>query len=163
MQYVRIPQERVNVLIGEGGQTKKDIEARTRCKISIAEGEVCVDGEALDEWVGKDVVHAIGRGFNPERAFSLLKEGNVLELIEIDEYAGTPKAMERLRGRIIGENGRTRRFIERASGALMSVYGKTVGLIGPYDSVAKAKEAVLMLLGGSRHASVYRFLEKKRG
>jgi len=162
MQYVRIPHERVSVLIGEGGKTKSDLEKRTRCKITISDGEVSTEGEAVDEWVCKDIVHAIGRGFSPEKALGLLKEGHVLEFIDMSDYAPTDKAMERLRGRIIGESGRARKFIERASGAMVSVYGKTVGLIGPYDSVASAKEAVSMLLEGSRHATVYRKLEKRR-
>ncbi|MFH0862309.1 MAG: KH domain-containing protein [Candidatus Altiarchaeota archaeon] len=161
MQFVRIPEERVRVLIGEAGSTKKAIENRTKCRISLAEGEVSVEGEALDEWVAKDVIHAIGRGFNPEKAMFLLKDGFILDFIELAEYANTPKARERIKGRIIGEDGRTRKFIEKNAGAMVSVYGKTVAFIGPFDSVALAKEAVTMLCTGSRHAGVYRFIEKK--
>jgi len=162
MQYIRIPEERMRVLIGAKGATKKEIEKKTKCKINVSEGEITVEGEALDEWVGKDVVHAIGRGFSPEKAAFLLKDGFVFEMIELGDYANTPSSMERLRGRVIGERGRTRKFIERTTGCMLSVYGKTVGFIGSYDGVALAKEAVSMLLAGSRHGSVYRMLEKKR-
>jgi ribosomal RNA assembly protein len=162
MQYIRIPEERVRVLIGSEGATKKDLEKRTKCAINISEGEVSVEGDSLEEWVAKDIVHAIGRGFSPEKALYLLKEGTVFEFIDLSDYAKTPASMGRLRGRIIGENGRAKKFIERNTGVLMSVYGKTVGFIGPYDGVARAKEAVSMILEGSRHGSVYKFLEKKR-
>ncbi|MFH1054795.1 MAG: KH domain-containing protein [Candidatus Altiarchaeota archaeon] len=163
MQYVKIPAERVSVLIGSQGSTKTLVEGRTKCSISIADGEVTVEGEPLEEWVGKDVVHAIGRGFNPEKALMLLKDGFVLDFVEIGDFADTPNSRERLKGRIIGESGRTRKFIERTTGAMVCVYGKTVGFIGSFDSVALAKEATGRLLTGSRHASVYRFLEKEKG
>jgi ribosomal RNA assembly protein len=160
MQYVRIPGERVSALIGKGGATKKRIEERTKCRITVAEGEVSVEGQALDEWVGKDVVHAIGRGFNPDKALMLLKDGYVLDFIELKDYANTPKSMERLRGRVIGENGRTRRFIERNTGAMLCVYGKTIALIGAADAVALAKDALSMLLSGSKHATVYHLIDR---
>jgi ribosomal RNA assembly protein len=161
MQFIRIPEERVRILIGESGVTKKMLEERTKCKVDVSDGEVSVEGEALEEWVAKDVVHAIGRGFSPDRALMLLNEGYVLDFVELEEFATTPKAKERIRGRLIGENGRTRKFIERNSGALMSVYGKTAAFIGPFDGVAVAKEAATMLASGARHAGVYRFIEKK--
>jgi ribosomal RNA assembly protein len=162
MQYIRIPDERVSVLIGEGGETKKLLESLTKCKIAVAEGEVSVEGEALEEWLAKDVVHAIGRGFNPEKSLFLLKDGNVFEYVDLSDFANTPKSLARMRGRIIGERGRTRKFIEQNTGAMLSVYGKTVGFIGSFDSVAVAKEAISMLVGGSRHGSVYKFLEKRK-
>ena len=161
MQFVRIPHERVSVLIGEEGSTKREVERRSRCRVNISDGEVSVEGAPLDEWVAKDVVYAIGRGFSPDKALLLLGDGYVFDFIDLSDYANTPKSMERIKGRIIGENGRTRKYIERNTGALVSVYGKTVAFIGSFDSVALAKEACVMLSSGSRHATVYRFIEKK--
>jgi len=160
MQSVRIPEDRVSVLIGTKGKTKARLEERTGCRIQVADGEVSVEGESMDEWVAKDIVHAIGRGFNPEKALMLKQDGYVFEMLDLSEYAHTQKSKMRLRGRIIGEKGRTRRFIERSTGVMMSVYGKTVSFIGPYDSVNLAREAITMLVSGSRHGTVYRFLEK---
>ena len=163
MQYVRIPEERVKVLIGTEGKTKRLLESRTKCKITIEGNEVSVDGAAADEWIAKDVVHAVGRGFNPEKALLLLNENYTFMLVELDDFTTTAKSLETKRGRIIGENGRTRRFIERTSGAFVSVYGKTVGILGSFEEVEIAKEGVSVLLSGSTHSSVYRFLEKQRG
>ena len=163
MQYIRIPEERVNVIIGSGGETKRLLESRTKCKISVEGNEVSVEGEPMKEWVCKDVVSAIGRGFNPEKALLLLKDDYALNIVDLDDFSKTPKVLETKRGRIIGEAGRTRKFIERTSGAFLSVYGKTVGIIGSFDEVELAKEAVLMLLSGSKHSTVYRFLERERG
>lgn len=163
MQSIRIPEERLSVLIGSKGSTKRLIEERTKCRISIDEGEVFIEGEGLEEWIAKDIVHAIGRGFNPEKALMLLQDGYVFELLDLSDYGHTPNSKERLKGRIIGEKGRTRRFFETHTQAMISVYGKTVGFIGAYDSVTMAKQAVTMLLSGSRHGAVYRFLQKHSG
>lgn len=161
MQFIRIPEDRVSVLIGSGGETKRAIEQRTKCKLEISETEVSIEGDAMDEWIAKDIVHAIGRGFNPDKAMVLANDGYVFELMDLSEFGSTPASRSRIKGRLIGANGRARRFIEQHSGALMSVYGKTVALIGPFDSVAVAKEAVSMILGGARHSAVYRMLEKR--
>ena len=44
----------------------------------------------------------------------------------------------------------------------MAIYGKTVSLIGEMDNIMIAKEAIEMILKGSRHKSVYSFLERKK-
>jgi ribosomal RNA assembly protein len=160
MDYVRIPEERLPVLIGEGGAVKKQIEERTDSKLIIEENTVTVEGEGIGAWKAKDVVLAIGRGFSPDKALMLLNDDYVIEVIQLKEYGSGEKTWKRLKGRVIGEKGRTRRFIEKNTGAMLSVYGKTVSLIGSYDEVAVAREAVAMLLGGSQHGAVRRFLEK---
>ena len=70
--------------------------------------------------------------------------------------------MARYKGRIIGKNGKTRELITELAEVDMAVYGKTVSLIGEMDNVMVAKEAVEMLLNGSRHKTVYAFLENKK-
>jgi ribosomal RNA assembly protein len=162
MEFIRIPEDRVSILIGEGGKTKRSIEKKTNCKLTINDGEVSIEGEGLDEWLAKDVIHAIGRGFSPEKAKFILQDDMVFESIDISDYANTKQAMNRLRGRIIGEKGRSRSFIEKNTGAMVSIYGKTASFIGPFEAVETAKKAVDMLCNGSRHGSVYRFLEKSR-
>ena len=63
-------------------------------------------------------------------------------------------------GRVIGRKGTTRHIIERETGAKITVYGKTVAIIGNDESAWKAKEAVEELLSGRTHGFVYRRLLK---
>ncbi len=116
----------------------------------------------MGEWIGKDIILAIGRGFNPEIALRLLDDEITLEIIKLRDFVNTERAMVTKKGRIIGEKGRTKRRIEDLTGTYLSIYGKSIGIIGSYDDVALAKEAILRLIHGSRHSSVYRFLEKDR-
>jgi ribosomal RNA assembly protein len=165
--HVRIPRERIGVLIGPDGSVKQEIERRSGIKLRIDSetGEVRIEGEGnpLGVLQAREVVRAIGRGFSPQRALRLFQEDQYLDIIDIRDFAGdSEKALRRIKGRVIGERGRTRETIERLTGTYVSVYGKTVALIGSPEELRIARAAVEMLLRGSQHSSVYRFLERKK-
>jgi ribosomal RNA assembly protein len=165
--FVRIPKERIGVAIGPNGETKREIERRSGTKLIFDSetGSVQVDpGEdPIGSLKAQEVLKAIARGFSSERAFRLFDDENFLEVTDIRDYAGdSEKAISRLRGRIIGEKGKTRYTIESATGAYLSVYGKTVAAIGTAEQLAVVREAIGMLLSGREHSTVYRFLERKR-
>jgi len=161
----RIPQERVAVLIGTKGEKKREIEKNTKTKIEVdsKEGDITISGEdSLGLYVCREIVTAIGRGFNPEIAHLLLKPDYVLEMLNIKDYAKSKDSEIRLKGRVIGKEGKSRRLIEELSECYITVYGKTISLIGEGESVFLAKRAIELLLKGSEHSTVYKFLEKKR-
>jgi len=163
MTYIRIPRDRVAILIGKKGSTRREIEKRTSCELVIDDGSVEIHGEGMGAWIAKDIVQAIARGFNPELALKLLGDEFTFELIRLEEFTGSEKELRRKKGRVIGEKGKAQRVIEDLTETDMTVYGKTISIIGPYDGVHLAKEAIVRLLGGARHSSVYRFLENARG
>jgi ribosomal RNA assembly protein len=169
-EYLKIPRERVGVLIGHQGSTKELIEKTTTTiidvdsetgNISISPTEATED--PLSVWKARHITKAIGRGFNPEIALKLIDDEYLLDIINLPDYLGkSKKAILRQKGRIIGKDGRTRDIITEMTGVEMSVYGKTVALIGDMEHLHIAREAVEMILKGSRHKSIYGFLEKKR-
>lgn len=112
----------------------------------------------------QEVVTAIGRGFSPGRAFSLIRDDETsLKVIDLHDVIGrSPSDLKRLKGRIIGEGGKTRQLIEELSEAWVSVYGHTVSIIGNAEQVDIASEAINLLLRGSQHRTVYHFLQRKR-
>lgn len=168
MLYTRIPMERVGVLIGPEGSTKKVLEEVTGARVLVnsQEGEVTIDeSQCEDPSLGmmvQDVVQAIGRGFSEEKALSLLNDETFLRMYDIKDYTRSRNRIVQLKGRLIGKRGRTRELIEELTGAKLSVYGHTVGVIGTLPQLDISCRAVEMLLQGSEHASVYRFLEKSR-
>jgi len=162
---LKIPQERVAVLIGKDGETKKEIETLSKSELDISkEGDVTISGDdGLQLYTTREIVRAIARGFNPKIALLLLKTDYALEIIDMKEIAGKSKnTMQRLKGRVIGKGGKSREEIERLSNTNISVYGKTIGIIGESIQVSLARQAVAMLLQGSMHKTVFRFLEKKK-
>ncbi len=163
---LKIPKERVAVLIGADGETKKYLEkeTKTRLQIDSKEGDVFLYGtDALGLYTAREIIIAIGRGFNPEIAKLLLKPDYVFEIIHLQEHVGKSKNdLLRLKGRVIGQQGKSRRIIEELTDAYVCVFGKTISIIGSADQTLMAKRAVEMLLEGSSHANVYKWLEKKR-
>ena len=169
--FIKIPKDRVGVVIGPEGRTKKSIED----KLSV---ELQIDGEAGDVNIlmkegatdpsmlfsAKDVVTALGRGFSPEHAFRLVRdEDAVLDVLDLRAAFGKSEAdIKRVKGRIIGMNGKTRGIIEELTGTNVAVYGHTVAIIGTIDQLQVAREAIEMLIRGSMHGTVYRFLHRKR-
>lgn len=169
MQYLRLPKERVGVLIGRKGETKQEIEERTGVTIDIDSetGEIALNTETAKEPVLGlkviEVVRAIGRGFSPEHAFRLFHEDVYLRGFDIRDYSGkSPKHIRRLRARLIGSKGKTRRLIEELTNTNISIYGNTIYIIGDLEEMGVAESAVDMLLSGSEHAAVYHFMENKR-
>ena len=167
--YARIPEDRIGVLIGPGGRTKREIRARTATEIDVdaEDGEVRISGADADP-VGamkaRDIVVAIGRGFSPERALRLLKDNAFLSVLDIKFTTGKREkaALRRIRARAIGTRGRARSRIEELSGCSMSVYGSTIALIGEEEQLERATRAVELLLKGSEHTTVFHFLARAR-
>ena len=163
--YLKIPQNRVGALIGTNGDVKKSIEKLTGTILDIDsdDGTVYITPredmeDPLGVWNANHIVKAIARGFNPEVAMKLIHDDIYLEIMKLPLYIGkSKKALARYKGRIIGKNGKTRELITELAEVDMAVYGKTVSFIGEMENVLVAKEAVEMILNGSRHKSVYAF------
>ena len=167
-QVVRIPVERVGAVIGKEGGTKRFLENEmgVTLKVDGKEGVVTVKSEKAlktDPFSATRVIEAIGRGFSPQRARRLLDEGTALEVIDLRNYAGrSVNSLERIRGRVIGLKGKSRRVIEELTACHISVYGRTVAIIGEASEVQLASEAVRSLATGSQHKTVYNSLQKAR-
>jgi ribosomal RNA assembly protein len=169
MRVIKMARERLGVLIGTDGETKSQIEERTGVKLNIDSetGDVSMDTESAEDPVMAlkvtDIVNAIAVGFSPERAFRLFGDDIYFASFDIRDYVGkNPKHVQRIRARMIGSDGKTRRIIEDLSGADLSIHRNYVGVIGDITEIEIAKNSVDMVLNGSEHSSVYRYLENKR-
>lgn len=119
--------------------------------------------DALNAIIGKNAAEAIGRGFEPSVAKLLFKENFSFEQLYLADYGHKrSNHMKRIKGVVIGEKGKAKNIIEKRTNTKISIYGKTVSIIGETENVLKARKAVEMLLTGRRHATAYRFLEKHR-
>jgi ribosomal RNA assembly protein len=164
---IKIPKERIGALIGKGGRVKQQIEKRCGVKIEIDSetGDTMImdhkSADHLEAFRAVEAITAISRGFSPERAYRLFDDDELIfQQIDLRDYTGkSPNALERIKGRVIGEGGKARRMIEELSGAYISVYGHTVCLIGNFREVKLATDAIAMLAKGSMHKTVYNMLQ----
>ena len=166
-QEVKIPNDRIGAIIGKGGETRKHLAKVLNVSLDVDSQtgivEITNEDDALAEIRSMEVIKAIGRGFSPERAKKLLEdEDMVLDIIDVTDVADTPDKLARIRGRIIGRDGKAREQIENMTGTSISVYGKTVAIIGLPEQMSDAHTAVSMLISGSEHTTVFSYLDRKR-
>ena len=161
MSEIKIPEVRVAILVGKKGEIKRRIESKTNTQLEISkEGDVTIEGESMNVYVAELIVKAIGRGFNPNIALKLLNENNALDIIDIKEnIGGSEKKFKRIKGRLIGTQGRAWKMLEKKTNTDVSIFGKTISIIGKIEDVDIARRAFEKLLGGSPHGKVYKFIE----
>jgi len=162
---LKVPKARVAIIIGNKGETKREISSLFNVKLAVDsdDGDVFISGkDSLRVYVASEVIKAIARGFNPDIAKLLSKSDYILDIIRIDDFAKNKNAVQRLKGRIIGLKGKSRSTIEQLSETNISDYGKTVAIIGENENVTMAKRAIESLLEGSMHSSIFKWMEKER-
>jgi len=167
--YVNVSPDRIGVIIGNRGRVKREIEERTGVKLIVDSSSSSVTIEldtSKSDFVNllkaKNIIMAISYGFSPEKAFRLLDEDQILDIIDLTQYGDSKNSLARIKGRIIGERGKTRRIIEEYTGVYLSIYDNYVAIIGDYEHAVVARHAVQMLANGAQHRTVYNYLQRER-
>ena len=164
MEQLKIPKQRVPMLVGTKGATKRKIQKLTSTKIKVnsEDGDVFIEGEPINQFNCLNIIKAIGRGFNPDIALKLLNEEYTLEIVPIEEFSRNKRDLIRIRSRLIGTEGKARTNIESMTDTNIVIYGKTVGIIGKITDVMLARQGIINLLQGAKHGNVYSYIEKQK-
>ena len=156
---VMVPKDRIGVI--KSKDTIDRFEKKLDIKISLVDNMVEIEAEdGLSLYQGKTIIKAIARGFAPVKAERLLEEEVQLEVLDLGHF--TENKLKVIKARIIGKEGSMREEIEMGSGTYVSVYGKTVSLIGTYEQIKIAKDAINMIIDGAMLPTVKRFLMKSK-
>ena len=168
----RVPKDRIAVLIGAKGQTRRDLQEAAGCKkisIDSTSGDIDViwgepgTYDPVKAFKLPDVIKAVGRGMAPKRAIQLLQDDWFFEMVDLREHVGKRSNQQRrIRARIIGSEGKIRKMIEQHTNTEISIYNSTVVLVGEETGLASARQAIEMLASGSEHGTVIKYLEKER-
>ncbi|OPY29730.1 MAG: polynucleotide phosphorylase/polyadenylase [Methanocella sp. PtaU1.Bin125] len=166
-EHIKVPQDRIGVIIGVEGKVKETLEKKSGATIDVdsESGSVALEseGDAFKALRASEVIKAIARGFSPEKALKLLdNEDLILDMMDLSKISDSPSELTRLKGRIIGKAGKTREIMESMTGAKISVYGKTISILGDPEQVMSVRAAIDMLIDGAPHGAVYGYLEKRR-
>jgi ribosomal RNA assembly protein len=174
-----LEKERIAVVIGKDGETKELLEKRTGTKITIRSetGEYNIesnpDAKPIDStqeldapefrvYVTNQILKAINTGFNPMKSLKLLDHEYLFEISDLEDALGHSESkLKRIKGRIIGEEGKIRNAIEQFSGVYLSVYNKYLAFIGTFEGIKIAKKAINMLIQGAPHKAVLNYLQKE--
>jgi len=159
MRVVRVPKNCAGVLLKDGRAVLKEVEARGGVKINLGDDSAKIEGEPEREWLAEKVLDALSYGFRPKKALKLFSDDFFLEKIDL-AAALRGKSLDRYKARIIGTRGKAKRNLEEMTGASISVGEECVAFIGRFDEIRAAREAVLRILEGAEHSTVYSFLER---
>lgn len=111
----------------------------------------------------REMAKAVALGFTPEQALLLENDDYALAVVDLKEYTDKPNHLRRIKGRIIGEEGRARRTIENLAEVHMVVGDSYVAILGKLEDVEIAKRAVEMLIEGKKHSTVYKYIQNAKG
>ena len=168
----RVPQDRIAVLIGSKGGTRRKLEEASGCTRLVIDsdtGDIDVFWPEAGEFDPvkalklPDVIKAISRGMAPSNAIQLLQDEWFFEIVDLRNHVGKRSNQQRrIRSRLIGSGGKIRKLIEDLTGSQITIYNSTVVIVGEGDGLSLARKAVEMLSQGSEHGSVIKMLEKGR-
>ena len=168
----RVPKDRIAVIIGAKGQTRRNLQEAAGCKeltIDSTSGDIVVEwGEPgsydpVKAFKLPDVIKAVGRGMAPNRAIQLLQDDWFFEMVDLRDHVGKRSNQQRrIRARIIGSEGKIRKMIEQHTNTEISIYKSTVVLVGDGSGLSSARQAIEMLASGSEHGTVIKHLERER-
>jgi ribosomal RNA assembly protein len=109
-----------------------------------------------------NVINAVNLGHSPDNGMKLENETFVLDTIDVKDYVKDHKRLKSIMGRIIGQEGSTRKIIEDITKCNVSVKDHFVSIIGPYENTLLVHEALDMLIKGASHKSLYSYLERNK-
>ncbi|MEI8364304.1 MAG: KH domain-containing protein [archaeon] len=164
-EIIKIGKNRLPVIIGTNGQTKRDIETKTKTSLEIdsntCEVNIISDLSYYEIHQAKNVISAIARGFSPEHAYKLLEDNYSYDVIDLTDYVSDSRDRhEQIKGRVIGREGRVKQMIEKKNSCFLSIYGKTVAIIAPVDRIEDTREVIEKILSGSKHTTIFKMLKR---
>lgn len=142
-------------------KNKTILEKKLNVKLRKQEQILYIDGKAEDTFLALQVVDAIDLGFTVPQSLLLTEDDFVFEKINIKDFSRR-KDLSQVRGRVIGKNRKSLDTIEDLTNCIVAVHMNNVGIIGRIEDIEKAIYAVKKIISGSKHSSVYAYLEEQR-
>jgi len=159
--YVTVPDERIHIVksllprLEEISNTKITLDEKTK-SINVTP----TYNNAYEAMKVVSVIKALGLGFEPEEAMKLMRDDYIFEEINLKEVSNSQDDLKRIKGRIIGEGGKTKKIIQEYTGVKIIVTDHSVGIIGNIEQVDITKRAIQLIIKGKEHSSVYKYLDK---
>lgn len=163
---LEVPLERAKVLIND--YVKNSIESNLKVRVEVKEDSVVLnptqDTRPDSMLKARQIIQALALGFPRDVALELLSDDKYLDVVDLGDYIDKDKesSMNRVRSVIIGEGGKAKRNIEELTETRIMVKDRFIGIIGSYDNVRAARDALIMLINGKQHSTVYRWLQRWR-
>lgn len=140
-------------------KNKKKLEELLEIKINNRGTEVYLEGSPENEYIAEKVIMALDFGFPYSAASEIKTEDLVFETLNIKEYTNQ-KNLPRVRGRVIGKEGKTLKTISGLSNCYLEIKDNNIGIIGEPEFIKNAHEALILVIKGTKVGNAYAYLEK---
>ncbi|ABW01812.1 KH domain-containing protein [Caldivirga maquilingensis] len=161
---LEIPLEKAKTLVTE--EVKNSIEVNLKVQVEVKDDSVVLtpmqDANPDSVIKARQIIQALALGFSRDDALELLNDDKYLDVVDLSDYIGKDKEnhLSRIKAIIIGEGGKVKRNLEELTETKIAVKDKAVGIIGNYDNVRAVRDAIVMLINGRQHSTVYRWLQR---
>lgn len=142
-------------------RAKRKIEQKTGTRLNLVNGELFIEGTEINIFAANKIIDAIERDFEISIALLLGDPEYILEDLHIKDFT-RKKDMKRVRGRIIGQKGRTIELLGELSDCHVVLNDNTISIIGTAEKMKDAINAARSLIQGAKQANVYTYLELAR-
>jgi ribosomal RNA assembly protein len=140
-------------------KNKKKLEAKLNVKITNRGKEIFIEGKSVDEHIAEKVFDALEFGFPYFVAMLIKEEDCEFEVLNIKDYTNR-KNRSQIRGRIIGRQGKVLKVLSDLTNCHFEIKENNIGIIGYPEEIKNAREAIVMIIQGSKQSNVYKHLEK---
>lgn len=136
------------------------IENKIKIKFTFGKEGIKIKGTELNEFLTEEIVRAIDFGFDPEDALLLTNQDFILKFIDIKSNTSRNNLKD-VRARIIGRNGKAKKTIENLSEGILAIKDNTIGLIVDSEHLDTTTQAIISLLHGTKHGTIFSYLERQ--
>lgn len=140
-------------------KSRNKLEELLNVKITNRGNEIYIDGSPENEYIAEKVILALDFGFPFSVAMEIKTEDLMTEMVNIKEYT-KQKDLARVRGRIIGTNGKILKTISELSNCHLELKDNKIAIIGHPELIRIAREAIISITKGTKPGNVYAYLEK---
>jgi ribosomal RNA assembly protein len=135
--------------------------AYSTIQIDEAAGSLIIKGKdnKSDVLKVRDFVIALDNCVDENIAKEILKKDLMLYLIDLKDIVSKDE-VKRIMARIIGEGGKIKAKISEITGCHITINDSRILLIGNFDEVEYAKQAIQIIVDGSPFARLFKYLDK---
>jgi ribosomal RNA assembly protein len=137
---------------------KKILEKELKVKLENRGKELTITGKPEKEYFAGKIIEAINFGFEVNIALMIKEEDLIFEILNIKDYTKRGD-LERIRGRLIGRQGGTKKALMQLTECFIEINENKVGIIGYPEKIQLAHTAITSLIKGAKQANVYAYLE----
>ena len=152
-------------VIGKNHSNIRTLKKELKIDINIdKQGNIELKSTTSDpiiEYIALKVLEALSLGFDLETSLYLRNEDYILITLNIKDFVKSQR-VEKIKGIVIGTEGKTKRVVEQLTESDIKVSDHTVAIIGKTEHAELASAAIKSLLRGAKQANIYTYLEKNR-